>query len=233
MSNKIETIKNNLIEVKTNISKAENEAGRPTGSTTLIAVTKTHPADILKITAELGVTDIGENYIQEAADKFEELGWVENSPVKKHFIGHLQSNKTKKAVKYFDIIESIDSIKLLEVINHYAEAEGKIIEGMLQVNSSAEDQKGGFSETEIEEALYIAKSLNNVTINGIMTIGSVFGQKNDFFLMKNLFEQLQSLTKYDIIIKNLSMGMSHDYKDAITYGATHVRIGSNLFGKRS
>ena len=232
MLNKQE-IENNLIIAKENIANAEKEAGIPIGSTVLVAVTKKQPKEVLEICAEIGITDIGENYVQEAVDKFEELGWVENSPVKRHLIGHLQSNKAKQAVKYFDVIQSVDSLKLLTAINEHAKNENKIIDVMLQVNISGEEQKSGLTPAEIEEVLPQIKGLKNIKLLGIMTIGSIDGQKNEFFLIKKLFNHLQNIKNNDIIIEYISMGMSHDYAEAILNGATHVRIGTSLFGVRS
>ena len=226
-------IENNLKIVQENIAAAEKEAGAEIGSTTLVAVTKKQPKEILQIAAELGITAIGENYIQEAIDKFEELGWVDSSPVRRHFIGHLQSNKAKQAVKYFDVIESVDSLKLLTAIDNHAKSQNKIIDVMLQVNISGEEQKSGMTQEEIVEILPQVNKLKNVNLLGIMTIGSIYGQKNEFFLMKNLFSLLQSLKNDDIIITCISMGMSNDYVEAILNGSTHVRIGSSIFGIRS
>jgi len=227
-----EQIKENLRIVRENVAKAERLAGAKEDSTTLIAVTKTHSKEALTLMHTLGVKDIGENYIQEAATKFEELNWVESSPVRRHFIGHLQSNKAKQAVKYFDVLQSVDSVKLLETIGKHAESEGKKIEVMLQVNISNEPQKSGLSPNEVESVIKSKNELKNVNLTGIMTIGSIDGQKNEFFLMKELFYRLQNLENNGIIIKYISMGMSHDYIDAIKFGATHIRVGTSIFGAR-
>ena len=228
-----EQIKENIHVVLENIAQAERLAGTKEGSTTLIAVTKTHSAEALALMHTLGIKDIGENYIQEAISKFEELNWVELSPVRRHFIGHLQSNKAKQAVKYFDVLQSVDSLKLLETVDKHAESEGKKIEVMLQVNISNESQKSGLSPNEVESVIKSKNELKNVNLTGIMTIGSIDGQKNDFFLMKELFDRLQNLENNGIIIKYISMGMSHDYMEAIKFGATHVRIGTSILGTRN
>jgi len=185
----------------------------------ILAVTKTRTLDEINLAIDGGILNIGENYVEEAYEKYP---YITSVNVKKHFIGHLQSNKAKRAVEIFDVIQTVDSIKLLEKIDSL----GKKIDVMFQVNTSPDSNYHGIN---FEEFDYFYKNvlelqLQNVNITGLMTIASKDEPRTCF---KRLFN-IKQKTKLDI----LSMGMSHDYEIAIEEGATMIRLGTKIFGKR-
>ena len=185
----------------------------------IIAVTKNRDA---KTVDELPpeITCIGENKIQEAEDKFPHL----NRNFEKHFIGHLQSNKAKKAIQLFDCIQSIDSLKLAEKINQYA---GKSYPIMLQVNISKDPAKFGFHTEDVPKGIPEILKLKNLNLIGLMTIGDTHNQKQYFSQFKQLFDKCQDIHP----IQYLSMGMSDDFEIAIEEGSNMVRLGRILFSQ--
>ena len=198
---------------------------------TITAVTKNHPSFIVIEALEAGLTNIGENRVQEAKKKKEELppggSW--------HLIGHLQTNKAKQAVELFDIIESIDSEKLLKLINQEAEKIGKVQDILLQVNVAKEEQKSGFSLEEYEALLPNLTNFDKVRVRGLMVIAkqtdNVEETRPTFAEGYKLFTELQEkLGSENCNI--LSMGMTHDYWVAIEEGANAIRLGTALFGAR-
>jgi len=211
------------------IDKAARRAGRNPAEVKLVAVSKTVETDRIKEAIEAGVTILGENYVQEAQKKIEEIG----HGVSWHFIGHLQSNKVKYAIRLFDMIHSIDSIPLAEELNRRAEKESRRMNVMVEVNLSGEASKFG---TEEEKAFDIARQVSNfqnLSLIGLMTMPPYF---DDPELSRPYFIQLRALkermVKEDIPVKELSMGMSNDFEVAIEEGATHVRVGTAIFGAR-
>ncbi|MBI3032801.1 YggS family pyridoxal phosphate-dependent enzyme [Candidatus Woesearchaeota archaeon] len=187
-------------------------------SITLLAVTKGKTISQILPLFNQGITDIGENRIQEAEEKFPLLP----SSITKHFIGHLQSNKVKKAVALFNVIQSVDSIKLAKTIDAESKKQHKNIKIMLQVNIGNEIQKHGFKKEDMGNAYNTLKLLDHVQIIGIMCIAPLHKDPQPYFKqMKQLQQQLK--------LPHLSMGMSDDYHIAIKEGATMVRIGRKLF----
>jgi len=190
-------------------------------SVTLVAVTKTVPFDVVNQALEFGLTDIGENRIQVAKEKFPLLKY----PCKKHLIGHLQSNKAREAVSLFDCIHSVDSLNLAQKIDNECEKQNKEIKIFYQINISCEESKSGFTEKEFEENFEKLLSLKNIKIIGFMTMAPFSSDPED---SREYFRRLKKLAdKYNL--SDLSMGMSGDYKIAIEEGATFVRIGRKLF----
>tara|TARA_A100001011_G_C14320485_1_gene850347 strand:- start:3559 stop:4143 length:585 start_codon:yes stop_codon:yes gene_type:complete len=193
----------------------------------LIAVTKTQPAEKINEAIQNGIKIIGENKIQEAEEKFEKL----DQKIEKHFIGHLQRNKTKKAVRLFDVIQTVDSQKIIKNINKEAKKIEKKQKIMLQVNVGRDERKYGFLLEELN--VVELKDYKNIEIIGIMTIPPQ--NKTDqelreiFKSTKRIQEEIKKTIK---TCKETSMGMSGDYMLAIKEGATYIRIGTNLFGKR-
>ena len=189
----------------------------------LVAVTKDRSIDEIQQIIDADIKHIGENKIQEAEEKL--LLIKKNNPnttLIKHFIGHLQSNKIKKAVELFDVIQSVDSIKLAEKINSEAEKQSKQIKIMLQINIGNEQQKHGFKKEDAEDAYKKIFALKNIIIHGIMCIGPLDKDPTSFFQqMKKLKDKLH--------VEHLSMGMSDDYRIAIQEGSTMIRIGRRLF----
>jgi pyridoxal phosphate enzyme (YggS family) len=222
-------IKENLLRVMERIEKASIKAGRDPGEIKLVAVTKTVEIPKIKEAIEAGVKIVGENYVQEAQKKIEEIG----RQISWHFIGHLQSNKAKYAVRLFDMIHSIDSEPLAEELNRRAKKEGRPIKVMIEVNLSGEATKFGAEE---EKAIELAKklmSLDHISLEGLMTMPPYFElpeMSRPYYI--RLRELKEKMVKEGISLKELSMGMSNDFEIAIEEGATFVRIGTAIFGPR-
>jgi pyridoxal phosphate enzyme (YggS family) len=198
--------------------------------TKLICVTKTVDPEKINEAIRAGATIIGENRIQEFEDKCDYL-----LPCKKHFIGHLQTNKTKKVVELFDLIQSVDSLKLAHEIDQKAREAGKVLDVYLQINIGSEPQKYGFGLDEIKQTIKKVQTLENIQVTGLMCIPPYVSPEEArlyFKKMKTLFDELQQENAGNINIQELSMGMSGDYQVAIEEGATMVRIGSAIFGDR-
>jgi pyridoxal phosphate enzyme (YggS family) len=200
------------------------------GSTTLVCITKTIEPERINEAIRAGATIIGENRVQEYEDKRDDI-----LPCEAHLIGHLQTNKVKKAVHLFDVIQSIDSLKVIRNIDMRARDIGKIQKVYLQVNIGNEPQKYGFGPDEIKNAITEIRSLRNVRVEGLMCIPPFvpLEQTRSYFRkMKALFDEMKPENRDNIDIRTLSMGMSSDYRIAIEEGATMVRVGSAIFGKR-
>ena len=199
---------------------------------TLIAVTKNHSVETMREAIDFGVKDIGENRIQEAGEKFEIL----DRQVKKHLIGHLQTNKVKQAVKMFDLIHSIDSEHLALAVDRAAKAIDKVQNVLIQVNLAKEESKTGVEIENLEKLIDTVIGLDNLKLCGLMMIAPNYEDvemcRPLFKQMYELFQNLKSrdLNKSDI--KYLSMGMTHDYKIAVEEGANMVRVGTAIFGQR-
>ncbi len=200
----------------------------------LMCVSKTHPYKAIEEAYSFGERLFGENRVQEVDSKFP-LKEARLKDLDLHLIGHLQSNKCKKAVELFDSIDSVDSTKILNKINQYAKEFNKIINVMLEYNSSKDENKTGFETyEEIKEAAKLAIEYSNVNLIGIMTIGPLNGGEVEiraaFKMVREIKENLEK--ELDYKIDELSMGMSGDYKIAIEEGSTIIRIGTKIFGNR-
>lgn len=198
----------------------------------LVAAAKTRaPEEILRA-ADAGVRIIGENYVQEAQRAFELVGHL----VQWHFIGHLQRNKVKKAIKIFDMIETLDSLNLAEEIDERSAQEGKIMSVLVEINSGREPQKFGVMPEETERFLLETGRFKNLKIKGLMTMGPAFGDPENarpyFVESKNIFDRIKSLDIPGIEMQYLSMGMTNSYRVAIEEGANIIRIGTKIFGPR-
>ena len=196
---------------------------------TLVAVTKNHGVDLMREAIDAGATDIGENRVQEAADKFPAL----DRTVTRHLIGHLQTNKVKAAVKLFDLIQSVDSIHLASAIDKAAASVGKVQDVLIQVNAAREAQKSGVLPEDLDALINCVDAANNLRLRGLMMIAPNLPdaeQCRPFFRqMRQLFDKLKpARAGFDF----LSMGMTHDYKIAVEEGANVVRIGTAIFGER-
>jgi PLP dependent protein len=217
-------IKANLDSVRLRISAACRRAGRPEKDVKLIAVTKTVPSEIIDVIAKLGVKDFGENRVQEAEGKFHSLAYP-STDVTWHMIGHLQSNKVKLALDLFDVIQSVDSIELADLINRRAQKKTPVF---LEVNVSGEVSKSGFLLSQITPALKVIRLLPNLDIRGLMTIAPPVADPEE---VRPVFRKLREL-RDSFKLEHLSMGMTDDFEVAIEEGATLVRIGRALFGER-
>lgn len=224
----------NLETVLTRINQAlamRKEVKQTGEKVTLVAVTKNHPAEVILASMALNITDIGENRVQEAKQK---KNIVPHGP-RWHLVGHLQTNKIKQAVELFDIIESVDSEKVLDAIDKAALQQGKIQDILLQLNIAEEEQKSGFDIGSYKDILPRLAEYKNVRIRGLMVIArkceDVEETRPVFTKGYEEFCQLQEyLGTKDV--DTLSMGMTHDYWIAIEEGANSVRIGTALFGER-
>ena len=220
-------------QIRLRIRQAAESCNRDADSVRLVAVSKTIAADIVKEAIEAGVTILGENYVQEARDKFKALAQY---PVSWHFIGHLQSNKARYAVRLFDLIHSVDSLKLAHELDKQAGKLEKIQQILVQVNISAEDTKSGISTDEAPRLIAEISRLKNLAVKGLMTMPPYFYQPQKvqpfFAALRELRDQISEQTLPNVSLDELSMGMTGDFEVAIKEGATLVRIGTAIFGER-
>ena len=225
--------KKRLENVKDRINKAAFKCGRDPESIHLVAVSKTISANRVREAIMAGVTTLGENYVQEARNKFNVLGTF---PVSWHFIGHLQSNKAKYAVRLFDLIHSVDTLKLAHELNKQANKVNKIQDILIQINVSKEPSKSG---SDIQNAANLIKDivlLENLSVKGLMAMPPFFNNPEKarpyFTALRVLRDQIQKVFP-GVVLNKLSMGMTNDFEVAIEEGATLVRIGTAIFGERT
>ena len=223
-------------KIAQNLKKVSNQINKkkePGQEVSLVAVTKTRPPEQISAAIEAGVFSIGENRVQEAELKFPEITQINR--VEKRLIGQLQSNKIKKAIRLFDTIDSVDSIRLAEKISKAAATIKKTQRVLIQVNTSEEKTKGGFKSRDIEEMLLCFKH-NNIKIDGLMTIGPTKPDYNKrkiaFKSLKELFTKINRRLPEDKKMTEISMGMSGDFELGVESGSTMVRVGTAIFGKR-
>ena len=222
----------NYEKVVENVKNACARSGRNFDDVTIIAVSKTKPlSDVEELLAH-GVTEFGENKVQEMVDKYEHV----SKPVHWHLIGHLQTNKVKYIIDKVDMIQSVDSIRLAREIDRQAKKHGRVMDVLLEVNIGAEESKSGFLPECLEEALPEISGFKNIHVRGLMAIPPKTppeAQNDYYFLrMRQLFVDIQSKKIDNINMDFLSMGMSQDFESAILSGANMVRIGTSLFGGR-
>ena len=201
---------------------------------TIVAVTKTQPIERIREAVNAGLTVLGENRVQEAAEKVPALAGL---PVEWHLIGHLQTNKVKQAVALFSLIQSVDSLKLAAEIDRQARLAGKIQDVLLQINVAGEESKFGIDPADAVSLTSAMEALPNIRLCGLMTIAPFFAEAEQtrpiFRQTKQLYDQLkQSVAKPEQFCR-LSMGMTHDYTVAIEEGANMIRVGSGIFGERT
>ena len=198
----------------------------------LVGAAKTkHPEEILEA-VDAGLEIIGENYVQEAEAAYQRIG----DRVQWHLIGHLQRNKAKKAVRLFDMIETVDSFKLAREIDKQCEKIGKVMPILIEVNSGEEEQKAGVLPEACLQLIQEISELKNIQIMGLMTMGPFSGDPEDarpyFQKTRELFHQIKDMNLPDVQMVYLSMGMSNSYRVALEEGANMVRIGTKIFGER-
>ena len=211
------------------IEKAARRAGRDPREIKLVAVSKTVEPARIREAIEAGVSILGENYVQEAQKKIEEIG----QPVAWHFIGHLQSNKAKYAVRLFDTIHSLDSLPLAEELNRRGEQTNKVMKVLIEVNLSGEATKFGTDEERVTNLAKAILSLHFLSLQGLMTMPPYFDNpevSRPYYVV--LRELKEKLARNGIPMNELSMGMSNDFQIAIEEGATYVRVGTAIFGLR-
>ena len=229
----MKTIKNNLDIINQQIDKAALSHNRAPEGIELIAVSKKKSAKAIQEARSAGAKHFGESYIQEAIEKIETIA---DDSITWHFIGHLQSNKAKFAVQYFEYIHAIDKFKLAKQINKQAQKIDKIQKILIQVNIGDELTKSG---TRIEETIELIKQvqgLENLSVQGLMCMPPYFEDPENarvyFKQMVEIKEQIKAENFENISMNHLSMGMSNDFKVAIEEGATMVRVGTSIFGER-
>ncbi len=222
----------NYARVRAELGAAAERSGRSAEEVTLVAATKTVPAELINRAIAAGVTDIGENRAQEYLSKIGEL-----LPCRRHFIGHLQTNKVRDIADKVDMIQSVDSVKLAGEISRVCGRIGREMDILLEVNIGREESKSGFSPEELPAAFGDIASLEHIRVRGLMAIPPVCGDpaeaKKYFSQMNKLFVEIKSVCGYNSGVDYLSMGMSSDYAAAVECGANMVRVGTALFGARS
>jgi len=198
----------------------------------VVAAVKARTLEEIQEAVASGINIIGQNYIQEAEKIFNKI----NGSVKSHFIGHLQKNKVKKAVKIFDLIETVDSIALAKEIDDKSGTIGKVMPVFIEVNSACENQKNGVMPDEVLELINQIKGYKNIRIVGLMTMGPFLDTPEKirpyFKITKEVYDNIVKMNIENVHLEKLSMGMSDSYKVAISEGANLVRIGTKIFGER-
>ncbi len=226
-----------LDDIKTRVQAAALRAGRDASEVNILAVSKKKPASMVRELFQCGQQWFGENYVQEAVVKIDELADIRHE-IQWHFIGHLQRNKAKLAVQYFDCIETVDSLKLARAIDRHAGNLGKTIDCLCQVNIGMDQAKSGVAPSELPELLSGIRELQSIRARGLMTIHPWSSSKDDvrrwFRQMRELRDDMvsQALLPAEKGFCHISMGMSGDFEEAVEEGATIVRIGTALFGPR-
>ena len=227
-------LKENYEQVRRNIDKACERAGRSPEDVTLIAVSKTKPlADIEELLADTNAVDFGENKVQELVDKYESV----SRPVNWHMIGHLQTNKVKYIVDKVCMIHSVDSLNLAKTIEKEAEKHNVIVSILIEVNVAQEETKFGLACDEVLPLIMEIKNMPHIKVKGLMTIAPFVDDPEDnrvyFRKLRDLSLDIQSKSIDNIDMSVLSMGMTNDYEVAVEEGATLVRVGTGIFGARN
>ncbi len=221
-----------LIEER--IETAAKKSGRTRNDISLVAVTKTHPPQLLQQAIKAGIADFGENRIQEAEPKISELG---RSNVRWHLIGHLQSNKARRAVQLFDVIHSLDSVAVARRLDRNCKEESREeLPVLVQVDLAGEANKSGANESDVPDIVSAISESRSLVLTGLMTVPPFFDDVEEvrpyFKRLRDLRDRFQEQGAFGSRSGDLSMGMSHDFETAILEGATIVRIGTAIFGER-
>ena len=228
----MEDIRGNLEKVHARIRSAAESCGRKEEDVTLVAVSKTRTPEEINTAIAAGVTDIGENKVQEIMDKYDAV-----DPVKWHLIGHLQTNKVKYIIDKVDMIHSVDSVKLAKEIDKRAKAHDKVMDILVQINPAEEESKFGVTvEGAGDLVREILDNFENIRIKGLMSVAPIAEDPRDvkpfFDEVKAKYDELSKIDHPNLDFECLSMGMSHDFEVAIEAGANIVRVGSAIFGER-
>ncbi len=232
-ANKVEGLRERLQELRARIGAAALKSHRQPEEITLVAVSKTHPAEIIREAIAAGVTDLGENRVQEAESKIPEVG---RRAARWHLIGHLQSNKARRAAELFDVIHSLDSVALAQRLDRMCvELNRDELPVMIQIDLGREATKSGADEAEARQVVEALKQCERLRLAGLMTLPPYFDdaeQVRPFFRkLRELRDELGSQGAFGDARGELSMGMTHDYEIAIEEGATIVRVGTAIFGE--
>ncbi|HYJ45433.1 MAG TPA: YggS family pyridoxal phosphate-dependent enzyme [Pyrinomonadaceae bacterium] len=229
-----EELKKRVAEVRRRIEASASRSGREGSEIKLIAVSKTHPAATLRRAIEVGLTDLGENRVQEADAKIREVG---RERARWHLIGHLQANKARRAVELFDLIHSLDSVSLAQRLDRLCEETGRDqLPVLIQVDLGEEETKSGIGEGELEGLVSALQGWKHLGLVGLMTLPPFFEEtelvRPYFRRLRQLRDDLNRGGAFGASSGELSMGMSHDYEVAVEEGATFVRVGTAIFGER-
>jgi len=225
-------IKARLDALHERVAAAASRAIRNPAEITIVAVAKTVPVPLIEEAIDLGIRHVGENRVQEASPKFDAIG----RKVTWHMVGHLQTNKVRRALEIFDVIQSVDSTRVAETISERSASVGRVMDVLLEVNTSGEPSKYGFVPEEVEAGAREICVLKNIRIKGLMTVGPLVERpedaRNAFALLRNLRDRISALNLPGVATNTLSMGMSGDLEVAIEEGATMIRVGTAIFGER-
>ena len=227
------SVRENLQSVQDRIASTVQRVGRDPGSIKLIAISKTKPVNLIVEAIDAGVTDIGENRVQEAKGKHSQV----DRPVNWHLVGHLQTNKVKQALQIFDLIHSVDSFRLLAEIERQSCRLKRRTDTLIEVNTSGEESKYGLQPNEVLSFMESSLEFSHVRIKGLMTVGEFVPDPEEvrpsFTLLRSLKEKIDGQGYPNVAMEYLSMGMTNDFEVAIEEGANMVRIGSAIFGERT
>jgi pyridoxal phosphate enzyme (YggS family) len=223
----VSNLKANLANVRSRIELAAARAGRDAGEVKLIAVSKTHPASVVNQAIASGIAVFGENKVQEGESKIVAVG---RHRAEWHLIGHLQSNKARKAAQLFDVVQSVDSLNLARRLERICDDDGRDkLSVFVQVDLAGEETKSGVSENDLPELIEYLKTCQRLTLDGLMLLPPFFENAED---VRPYFKRLRKMRDDILPDGELSMGMSHDFEIAIEEGATVVRVGTAIFGER-
>jgi pyridoxal phosphate enzyme (YggS family) len=231
----VQTLRERFEDVRARVDTAAQRTNRSGDQITLVAISKTHPAAVLSAGLSAGITDLGENRVQEAEGKIMELG---RAAARWHLVGHLQSNKAARAVQLFDCIHSLDSVDLARRLDRVCVAEERAeLPVLVQIDLGGEATKTGIDPRHLPELLEAVKSCARLRLLGLMTLPPYFENADCgrpyFKTLRELRDQLHAQGYFGELSGELSMGMSHDFEIAIEEGATMVRVGTAIFGERN
>ena len=229
-----QTLAARLADVREKIHAAARRSNRAVDQITLIAISKTHPREAIRAGLELGVTDFGENRVQEAEEKISEVG---RHAARWHLVGHLQANKARRAVSLFDFIHSLDSPALAERLERHCVAAGRVeLPVLIQIDLGGEETKTGIAPRQLPRLLDALNNCPRLRLLGLMTLPPYFANPDCarpyFKTLRELRDELKVQGRFGDNPGELSMGMSHDFEIAIEEGATMVRVGTAIFGER-
>lgn len=228
-----DTLGERFANINRRIKQALDRSNRPADDVTLVAISKTHPASVIKKAIELGATDLGENRIQEAEGKILEVG---RDRARWHLVGHLQANKARRAVQLFDVIHSLDSIELAKRLDRLCTEEERQVSVLIQVDLGLESTKSGIAENDLFDLASAVQDCGQLKLLGLMTLppysDDVEAVRPFFRKLATLRDQLAASGHFVSGRGELSMGMTHDFEVAIEEGATMVRVGTAIFGER-
>ncbi len=229
-------IKENVSSIRQRILRVCSKINQDAGKITIIAVSKGRALEQIKQAVEAGITDIGENRVQEAIIKYNELitSELENSrTIKWHMVGHLQTNKVKDAVRIFDLIQSVDSVRLAEEIDKQADKINKIQDILIEIRTSPEENKFGLKADEAIEVIKDISKFKNINIKGLMTVAPLVDNSEKtrpyFRMLRELRDKINNLQLTAYSLQLLSMGMTDDFEIAIEEGSNMVRLGRAIF----